>query len=139
MAPDQPFPVLKYFSDFIVRFDRLLTCPACNRQLQEPMLLTCDHILCRMCIPTGKSVTCPKCNIISYFKDVTPSIFMEEMIKIFKEADKSLRDITRELVSGNVSSAAENSSTSMPDERKKLVLLGCARNPYETVSNCRFR
>ncbi|KAF3320625.1 protein BREAST CANCER SUSCEPTIBILITY 1 [Carex littledalei] len=140
MAQDQPFPVPNYFSDFI----------------QPPASRTRAANL--MCIPTSKSVTCPKCNIISHFKgellfsedeiisvfafgkivDVMPSIFMEEMIKIFKEADSSLRDITRELVSGNVSSATENSSTSKPDERKNLVLLGCALNPNETDMLMKF-
>lgn len=45
-------------------------------------------------------------------------MFMEEMVKIAKEVDSSTSDIPEELVLGNVSIAAENSSASMCDTFK---------------------
>ncbi|KAJ4809133.1 breast cancer associated RING 1 [Rhynchospora pubera] len=62
-----------------------LKCLKCKKLLEQPTLLTCDHILCKECIPDYHVGVCPICKARFLKRNLKPALDIEEMLKKYQE------------------------------------------------------
>ena len=78
---------------------RLIECPICLNELQDPRLLSCRHTLCYMCVKDyteqgnyNKQLPCPVCRGVTVLSqggvdDLPPFFFMNELKDVITEKD----------------------------------------------------
>ncbi|KAJ3703115.1 hypothetical protein LUZ61_006820 [Rhynchospora tenuis] len=76
-----------------------LKCLVCKKLLQEPTLMTCDHIFCRECIPKYMVSLCPICKARFLSKNLRPAPYIEDILKRYREIDASIKNANRDIVS----------------------------------------
>ncbi|PIA36294.1 hypothetical protein AQUCO_03400293v1 [Aquilegia coerulea] len=72
-----------------------LKCSLCLNMLNQPMLLPCDHIFCRTCIPnsTESASKCPICSCHYVDKDLRSIPHMENILNLYKSMEAALATI----------------------------------------------
>ncbi|KAJ1686697.1 hypothetical protein LUZ63_018087 [Rhynchospora breviuscula] len=76
-----------------------LKCLICKKLLQEPTLMTCDHIFCRECIPKYMVSLCPICKARFLSKNLRPAPYIEDMLKRYREVEASIKNANSNSVS----------------------------------------
>ncbi|XP_064408076.1 zinc-binding protein A33-like [Latimeria chalumnae] len=76
------------------RMRRQLSCSFCNELYREPILLQCDHNLCRTCLPkvqvgTGDSFKCPECHQDCNKTELRKNPLLENIVEHYRDAERN--------------------------------------------------
>ncbi|PON34766.1 BRCA1-associated [Parasponia andersonii] len=79
----------RLLNPWVLNFQKLgleLKCPLCLNLLNRPMLLPCNHVFCKSCIPgsTQFGADCPVCKAHFVDQDLWHLPFMENMATIYR-------------------------------------------------------
>uniref|UniRef100_H2ZUJ2 Uncharacterized protein n=1 Tax=Latimeria chalumnae TaxID=7897 RepID=H2ZUJ2_LATCH len=71
-----------------------LSCSFCNELYREPILLQCDHNLCRTCLPkvqvgTGDSFKCPECHQDCNKTELRKNPLLENIVEHYRDAERN--------------------------------------------------
>ncbi|CAI9768718.1 unnamed protein product [Fraxinus pennsylvanica] len=102
-----------------------LKCALCLNLLNKPLLLPCNHIFCKFCIPKSSRLgtECPTCNHLFADGEMRSAPFLENIITIYKSMDATFNTIFPHLSKGSRESLNQTpeSVTIIDDKtRKKL-------------------
>ncbi|KAK4418426.1 BRCA1-associated RING domain protein 1 [Sesamum alatum] len=93
-----------------------LKCPICLDLLNKPVLLPCNHIFCKFCVP--KSRQCPACQQHYTDQDIRHASFLDNIVTIYKSLDATFNSTILPLLSAD-SGAPISISTSIDQLRTK--------------------
>ncbi|CAI9262952.1 unnamed protein product [Lactuca saligna] len=121
-----------------------LKCPLCLQLFNRPVLLPCNHIFCNSCMPkaveTGSE--CPSCKHQYIDREVKPASFMENIVNIYRDIDRTFNanlfrpvqsDVTRVSAQSPASVKIDVNSDSR-NENVEIVQSGNSSNGQSTTS-----
>ncbi|CAI9778694.1 unnamed protein product [Fraxinus pennsylvanica] len=82
-------PLLNPCSFHLQKLGLELKCPLCLNLLNKPILLPCNHIFCKVCIPKSSQFgsECPACQNHYTDQERRPTPFMENIVAIYRSLD----------------------------------------------------
>ncbi|GAB2298373.1 hypothetical protein Dimus_032438 [Dionaea muscipula] len=76
---------------YIQKMGLALQCPSCLTFYDKPMLLSCNHIVCRPCVskPALFGLECPECKHGYSVKDLREAPYIENLVSIYRSLDST--------------------------------------------------
>ncbi|XP_023554232.1 BRCA1-associated RING domain protein 1 [Cucurbita pepo subsp. pepo] len=94
----------RFLNPWVLHFQKMgleLKCPLCLSFFDEPVLLPCDHLFCKSCMPFASQIgsECPLCKAGFVDRDLRPAPFMDKMVSIYRSLDATFATNMSKLVS----------------------------------------
>ncbi|XP_022847162.1 BRCA1-associated RING domain protein 1-like isoform X1 [Olea europaea var. sylvestris] len=82
-------PLLNPWAFHLQKLGLELKCPLCLNLLDKPILLPCNHIFCKFCIPKSNQFgsECPACQNHYTDRERRPTPFMENIVAVYRSLD----------------------------------------------------
>ncbi|KAL3849996.1 hypothetical protein ACJIZ3_011878 [Penstemon smallii] len=99
-----------------------LKCPLCMNLLNNPVLLPCNHIFCKLCIPESNQfkANCAVCQHGFADQEIRPASYMENIVATYKSLSATFNSTILPLLSADSGDLDVSISTSVEQLGKKL-------------------
>ncbi|KAL2486324.1 BRCA1-associated RING domain protein 1 [Abeliophyllum distichum] len=123
-------PLLNPWAFLLQKLGLELKCPLCLNLLNKPILLPCNHIFCKFCIPKSSQFgsECPACQNHFTDQERRPAPFMENIAAIYRSLDATFSTTILPLVSSDSGKQLGHSPISVLTSDVQL-----RRKPKETA------
>lgn len=104
----------RFLNPWLLHFQKMgleLKCPLCLNFFDDPVLLPCNHLFCKSCMPFAAQFgsVCPLCKAGFVDRDMRPAPFMDKMVSIYRSLDATFSTNMSKLVSTDIGAAVEQS------------------------------